>query len=420
MTWPIVKLKHIARTVAGGTPDVSDSENWTDSNDGYPWVAISDMSNRQFVTETARQITARGLRLVRLKVAPPGTLLFSMYASLGHVAVLTKAAVWNQAILGIVPGPDVDSRYLAYALEALKGRLSEFARSNTQENLNAEQVGNLPIPLPAIDEQRRIARFLDFETAKLSALSKAKERQINVLDEDAFASISETVIPGSLSVPKGVGLMSWLPKGKLSEPLVRLRYVASLQAGVTVDSARRIEGIGVTRPYLRVANVQAGGLDLKNITAITVSASAARRSTLRYGDVLMTEGGDLDKLGRGTVWRNEIPNSLHQNHVFAIRPLPEKLDPEYLALVTQSLHGRCYFESTGTKTTNLASTSAGKILAFPIPLPPIEVQRRRVHALSRRLERIDSWRSILRSQLLLLKERRQAIVTAVVMGTIRL
>lgn len=75
------------------------------------------------------------------------------------------------------------------------------------------------------------------------------------------------------------------------------------------------------------------------------------------GDVLMTEGGDLDKLGRGTVWRGEIEECLHQNHVFAVRPVKERLDSRYLSLLTRSSLARRYFEGTGVKTTNLASTS---------------------------------------------------------------
>src|SRR5690606_302628 len=116
-----------------------------------------------------------------------------------------------------------------------------------------------------------------------------------------------------------------------------------------------------------------------------VPRAVAARTTLRVGDVLMTEGGDIDKLGRGTVWRGELPGCLHQNHIFALRPIAEKLLGEYLALMTQTVHGRCYFESTGIKTTSLASTNSSKILAFKIPLPEVVEQRRLVQTVQRRL-----------------------------------
>lgn len=131
----------------------------------------------------------------------------------------------------------------------------------------------------------------------------------------------------------------------------------------------------------------------------------------------MTEGGDLDKLGRGTVWRGELPNCLHQNHVFAVRP-DERLDPDYLALLTRSAYARHYFESTGTKTTNLASTSSSKIKDFRVPLVSRTEQDRIVRAVSSELESIERLRCALNTQLELLEERRQAVITAAVTGEI--
>lgn len=174
----------------------------------------------------------------------------------------------------------------------------------------------------------------------------------------------------------------------------------------------------MTRPYLRVANVQADRIDLSSVTEITVPREVAARSTLRPGDVLMTEGGDIDKLGRGTVWRGELPDALHQNHVFALRPDPERLNGDYLAFLTRSLHGRCYFESTGVRSTNLASTSSSKVLSFPIPLPPLEQQRQAVADIRSALDLADQAKSALQRQLSLLAERRRSLITAAVTGQI--
>lgn len=188
--------------------------------------------------------------------------------------------------------------------------------------------------------------------------------------------------------------------------LVRLGYVARLQNGLTVDAKRDVTGDVVTRPYLRVANVQAGSLDLESVTEITVPRSVAQRSTLRPGDVLMTEGGDLDKLGRGTVWQGELDRCLHQNHIFAVRPDAQRLSGRFLAYVTQSLYGRHYFESTGTRTTNLASTNSSKIQSFPVPLPPLDEQRRIVDFLDVETARTDTLTVAMSSQDVALRQRR--------------
>jgi type I restriction enzyme, S subunit len=193
-------------------------------------------------------------------------------------------------------------------------------------------------------------------------------------------------------------------------PRVRLGYLASIQSGITVDGNRSDGPDDVTLPYLRVANVQDGHLDLATITEIRVPKSLARSATLKRGDVLMTEGGDLDKLGRGTVWDDEVENCLHQNHVFAVRPDPSKLLPEYLALVTQSSYARAYFESTGTKTTNLASTSSSKIRDFRIPLVGLDEQRRIADFVDAEAARIDALVKARKIQQGLVSERHTSLL----------
>lgn len=290
--------------------------------------------------------------------------------------------------------------------------------ATNQIELNRDRLGDAPVPVPPLEEQRRIADFLDAETARIDHLVYRRRLQRSVLDERAYAQVSEALVPGILSKPLGRHPWPWLPELPADRPLVRLGYVCRLQNGLTVDGKRDVSGDVVTRPYLRVANVQAGWVDLTSVTEITVPREIAERSTLRPGDVLMTEGGDLDKLGRGTVWRGELHECLHQNHVFALRPESDRLDSHYLALMTQTLHGRCYFESTGVKTTNLASTNSSKILSFPIPLPSVTKQRDLVIRTQKVLDDITQASKLLNRQLELLAERRQALITAAVTGQI--
>lgn len=160
---------------------------------------------------------------------------------------------------------------------------------------------------------------------------------------------------------------------------VRLGDAAELQSGIS-KSPRALRD-PIYRPYLRVANVQDGRLDLTDVKSIAVERSQADRFELREGDVLMTEGGDNDKLGRGAVWKGQIEGCLHQNHVFAARPHLDALLPEFLAMWTASSEGRRYFRSCSKQTTNLASINASQVRAAPLLLPPIEEQRQIVESL---------------------------------------
>lgn len=350
-----------------------------------------------------------------------GDVLFSKLRPYLAKSYLPLAAGTATAeLLVLRPNPSVDPRYLFYA--TLSHPWLEWANTTAygtkMPRTSWDLMSEYRLWLPPSEEQRRIVDFLDGETIRIDRLVAARVRQRDVLDERLYADVSETLIPGITRTTSEVWPWMWLPELGHDRPLVRLGYVCRLQTGITMDGGRDAGGDAVTRPYLRVANVQAGHVDLSSVTEVTVPSAMAARSTLRRGDVLMTEGGDLDKLGRGTVWHGELPDCLHQNHVFALRPEIDRLNADYLALMTQTLHGRSYFESTGTKTTNLASTSSSKILSFPVPLPAMHRQRELVGGLRRRLDTAARAQKELARQLELLGERKQALITAAVTGQI--
>ena len=153
-----------------------------------------------------------------------------------------------------------------------------------------------------------------------------------------------------------------------------LSEVAEIHTGVA-KGAKSIRS-PVLLPYLRVANVQAGSLDLSEIKTIVIDQKDIRRYSLLAGDVLMTEGGDFDKLGRGAIWTGEIDPCLHQNHVFALRCDRQRLLPEWLSWVAPRSYGRRYFMLCSKQSTNLASINSSQLKAFPIPLPSLEQQSR--------------------------------------------
>lgn len=303
--------------------------------------------------------------------------------------------------IALVPGAGLDSRFFCSWLQSeparqlLDGATMSVTRS--QQRVRPDVLAKSRVDLPSVSVQRAIADYLDSETAANDALIAAKRSLLKLLEERDESELSRLVVPEGCE-------------------LAHLRYFATVQGGLTVDAGRDVDAAAITRPYLRVANVQAGRLDLAEVTQITVSSALAARATLRKGDVLMTEGGDIDKLGRGTVWGGEIEGCLHQNHIFAVRPDERDLDSAYLACLTQTRHARAYFESTGVQSTNLASTSSSKILDLPIPVLPVHVQRDIVAQWVRRSTRTRGIRSALNRQIALLQERRQALITAAVTG----
>ncbi len=407
-----MQLRRVFNVVNGGTP-TTDEKNW---DGGIPWATPVDLGEaRGSLRTTRRTLTQIGVKSGSAMI-PAGSVIVSTRAPIGYVAVTEFPAAFNQGCRGLVRISQGDSRYFAYQLASMKDSLQSLGLGSTFLEISSADLAGTELIVPSLAEQQRIVKFLDDETAKIDKVISCRARQAACLDELAVAAVSEQLIPGVLSNPVGRWPWSWLPEFEDEIPLVRLGYVSQLQTGLTVDAARDLTGDVVTRPYLRVANVQAGFVSLGSVTEITVPRSVAERSTLRSGDVLMTEGGDLDKLGRGTVWNGELADCLHQNHIFAVRPDRSRMDGEYLALMTRTIHGRSYFESTGTKTTNLASTNSSKILSFPVPLPSVHVQKNLVKQLKSELSSIESAKYALRRQQDVLAERRQALITAAVTG----
>jgi len=167
-------------------------------------------------------------------------------------------------------------------------------------------------------------------------------------------------------------------------PTCSLEEVAEIRSGVTLG--RRLNGRTIRLPYLRVANVQDGHLDLTEIKQVEVLETEAEKWRLLGGDLLLTEGGDWDKLGRGTVWRNEVPHCIHQNHIFRVRTRADPFVPEFLAALIGSTVGKSYFQEASKQTTNLASINQRQLKAFPLFKPPIAEQRRI-------LTELDGWQA---------------------------
>ena len=158
-----------------------------------------------------------------------------------------------------------------------------------------------------------------------------------------------------------------------------LGEVAEIQSGIALGKKRAPKTQLIRRPYLRVANVQRGWLDLDEIKEIEVTEQEAGRLYLRDGDILMNEGGDRDKLGRGWIWEGQIENCVHQNHVFRVRLFDRTFPPKFVSLYANEF-GQSHFFDVGKQTTNLASISKTRLSSLELRLPPadeaVEIVRR--------------------------------------------
>ena len=274
------------------------------------------------------------------------------------------------------------------------------------------------LPIPTIREQKSITSFLDRETARIDTLIEKKSRFIELLQEKRQALLTQAVTKGlDPNVKLKDSGVKWLGLVPEHWEVKRLKVIASIQTGVAKgkdNSERKV----IEVPYLRVANVQDGFLDLSEVTTIEIPEEELERYLLQHGDVLMNEGGDYDKLGRGHVWNGEIAPCIHQNHVFAVRP--HAVLPDWLNRFTSSTAAQFYFIIHSKQSTNLASISSSNLKELSVTVPPEEEQKAILKQLEIRLSRIDALNTATQRSIELLKERRAALITAAVTGQIDL
>lgn len=308
----------------------------------------------------------------------------------------------------------VEAWWLGALLQAMN--LNQYSTSAAQPGLSAEVLMNLHATCPPHEEQRVIADFLKDETAKIDALVAEQERLIELLREKRQVVISHAVTKGlNPDAPMKPSGIDWIGDIPAHWTLSALKRVATVLTGVAKgkDHGTRTT---ISVPYLRVANVQDGYLNLADVASIEIPSEDLTRQSLQPGDVLMNEGGDFDKLGRGCVWHGQIAPCITQNHVFAVRP--HGVPSEWLSTWIGSSCAQAYFTTRAKQSTNLASISSTNLMNLPLLLPPGLEQAAIFEYLAGQTESFAILTKEAEAAINLLKEHRSALISAAVTGQI--
>lgn len=252
----------------------------------------------------------------------------------------------GELIPELLPFLCMSDRFFEHAVGTSAGSLSP--------RTNWSSLANFEFDLPPIDKQRRIAEIL----------WAVDETAVQWADAAQLAEIA-----------KNTRLTELFERELNNEQLVPLSEVSFLQTGVAKGKRFGKDEKTVELPYLRVANVQDGSLDLSEIKIIQIEEHLRNRYLLRDKDVVICEGGDIDKVGRGSIWRSQIEECLHQNHIFCIRANEAIVIPEFLEIELGSPYGKRFFLGCAKKTSNLASINATQTKAFPFILPSFQKQQ---------------------------------------------
>ena len=254
-----------------------------------------------------------------------------------------------------------------------------------------QEMKRIKVPVPLYEEQQAIANYLNSECKRIDEIIAAAKNNIDDYKLWKAAVLYDVVTKGTSQNQslRNCGI-KWIGCIPSHWQVSKIGRFIKIRSGITLGKTYPQGTELIEMPYLRVANVKAEGFALDDVAKIKVTPEEAEKYALKSGELLMTEGGDRDKLGRGTIWHEEISSCLHQNHVFAVTCDENWLLTEYLAYLTASPVGREYFDLTAKKTTNLASTNSNTIMQFKVPIPPVSEQREIVALLDQKCAAINN------------------------------
>lgn len=316
MTWPSIKLSDHCDTITKGTTPTSVGFDF--AHTGIPFIRVQNIANGtvEFGPSDLHIDAETHNALKRSKIVA-GDVLVSIAGTIGRCAIVPDVGGelnCNQAVAILRPKKSIDRKFLLHWLSSdfAVEQIRQSKVTATIANLSLGQIGELKIPLPPLDEQKQISAILD----QAKELLRKRERVI-----DRYYQLGQAVfheIFGDLVQNE----KAWPSSGTLGD-------YAEIASGITKGrdpKGRPTRAI----PYLAVVNVQDKRLQLDAPKEIDATEDEIMRFKLLPGDLLLTEGGDPDKLGRGTLWNGELPECIHQNHVFRVRLSSPKYNPTFL------------------------------------------------------------------------------------------
>ena len=339
----------------GKTPSRDNSSYWEKSENN--WISIADLTNSgKYISNTKETLSDSAVAESGIKKIPANTVIMSFKLSLGKVAITEKEMYSNEAIMAFIDKgvEKISPEYLYYLLRA-KDWSKGTNKAVMGATLNKATLSTIKIQLHEYDNQLEIVNMLN----RVSSSIDFRKQQLTKLDE--------------LIKARFVEMFGDMLLNSLEWPEKPLEGLADIVSGITKGRKTTETGL-IEVPYMAVSNVKSGYIDWTTIKTILATKQEIEQYRLMPDDILMTEGGDPDKVGRGAIIKNPLENSIHQNHIFRVRLDKSELLPAYFAEYLQHQKAKRYFLGCAKQTTGIASINMRQLRALPVLIPPLSLQ----------------------------------------------
>jgi len=357
--WEWKRLGDVA-TVGAGNSAPQGEQYFTDGI--YPFVRTKDAGREKAticLVNTTDKVNNFAVKECRLKLLPAKTLIVPKSGAstfLNHRALLGKPSYVSSHLATVIAGNDLLPEYLYFW--SLTIDVKQLTHDVNYPSLRLSELESAKIPLPPLETQRKIVTILE----KAEEMKKLRA-QADELTNQLLQSVFLEMFGNPVKNPK-----EW--------ETMKLGKIGAVNSGLTLNGQRRGNKCNLF-PYLRVANVFRNKLNLEEIKYIHISDSEFERFMLKKNDVLIVEGhGNIEEIGRAAIWKGEIPNCAHQNHLIRVRLDDKYTHPHFLSFFLNSYGNHGYFSSKSRTTSGLNTISANKVRDAKIPLPPLALQQK--------------------------------------------
>lgn len=350
-----VMIKELGTIITGNTPSKKNGEFWNSEDICFVKPDIISDNGVNKIFESNEYISKEAKK--KAKVVSKDSIFITCIGSIGKIGIALEGEyAFNQQINAIVPNDKVVPKYLAYNLLYNKPRLVSIANAPVVPIINKKQFGDFTINIDSNkNKQLKVVDVLD----KLTHVIEQRNDELSALNDLIKARFVEMF-----------GDMYLNSKG-WSE--TKLESMADVVSGITKGRKTRNEDLTEV-PYMAVSNVKDGYIDWTTVKTIEATQQEITQYRLLPNDVLMTEGGDPDKVGRGAIIKEPLENCIHQNHIFRVRLDESVILPEFFAEYLQHQRSKRYFLRCAKQTTGIASINMKQLRALPVLVPPLSEQ----------------------------------------------
>ena len=404
--WEVKKLKYLLRKKITDGPH----ETPVFIDDGIPFLSVDSIQDGKLIFENCRYISKDNHLKYQKKCKPQrNDVLMGKAASIGKIAIVDvdfEFSIWSPLALLKTNDKIIEGNFLEFALKSdcLQDQINIFSTLNTQQNISMDEIGNFSLYIPPIKEQQSIATFLDQKTTKIDELLKKNEKLIELLKEKRQAVISHAVTkgldPNAKMKDSGIEGIGKIPEGWDTFPIKQ------------IVRNKIIKGVGKNLPLLSLEHIVSGEGRLVD-EYISEIVSADEHATFEHGDVLFGKLRPYLKKYYRVNFDGCCPTEL-----MVFSPNKNMLEKDYLFYLVQSN----YFVSLADATSygvKMPRTSWEVISSHYIPIPKISEQHGIVEFLENISEKINVTVQKIQSQIETLKEYRQALISNVVTGKVR-